>query len=318
MSVRDLKTFLAIVESGSFARAARAVRRTQSAVTVQMKALEDELGFALFDRSKRPPVLTDAGREFAPKAAEAVSAYDRLFQDPTGTVLEGQLRLGVVPSVITGIMPLALVAVRSKFPSLHIKLTMGLSADLVERVRQGQLDAAIVSDLVQGGSELQWSPLMREPLVLIAPVEVARRSAEELVTSYPFIRYTRQAWVGQLIENFLRRRRLRVTEVMTLDTLEAITTMVHHGLGVSIVPLRSFGEPFPLPVRQINFSGPPTCRVVGLVQKADDGNSALTDALLAELKAISGASAVSLRPQRKRVASKSPSFRRSPSYVRKK
>ncbi len=318
MSVRDLKTFLAIVESGSFARAALAVRRTQSAVTVQMKALEDELGFVLFDRSKRPPVLTDAGRVFAPKAAEAVSAYDRLFQDPTGAVLEGQLRLGVVPSVITGIMPLALVAIRTKFPSLHVKLTMGLSADLVERVRQGQLDAAIVSDLVQGGSELQWSPLMREPLVLIAPVEAARRSAEDLVTSYPFIRYTRQAWVGQLIDDFLKRRRLRVTEAMTLDTLEAITAMVHHGLGVSIVPLRSFGDPFPLPVRQVSFSGPPTYRVVGLVQRTNDGHVALTDALLAELKAISGASAVSLKSRRKGAASKPQSGDRRHSHIHKK
>lgn len=74
MSIRDLKTFLAAIESGSFAGAALIVRRTQSAVTVQMKTLEDELGFALFDRSKRPPVLSDAGRAFAVKAADAVEA----------------------------------------------------------------------------------------------------------------------------------------------------------------------------------------------------------------------------------------------------
>jgi DNA-binding transcriptional LysR family regulator len=302
MSVRDLKTFLAIVESGSFAGAALTVRRTQSAVTVQIKALEDELGVVLFDRSKRPPVLTDAGRAFVPKAAEAVAAYERLFHDPTGAVLAGQLHLGVVPSVITGIMPLALVAVRTKFPSLHIKLTMGLSADLVERVRQGQLDAAILSDLVQGGSELQWSPFMREPLVLIAPVEAVRRSAEELVTSYPFIRYTRHAWVGQLIDQFLKRRRLRVTEAMTLDTLEAITTMVHHGLGVSIVPLRGVGDPFSLPVRRVHFAGPPAYREIGLVQRSDDGQFALTDALLAELKAISGRAATPPRVRKKQAA----------------
>lgn len=286
MSIRDLKTFLAVIENGSFAGAALAVRRTQSAVTVQIKTLEEEVGFALFDRSKRPPVLSDAGRAFAAKAAQAVQAYERLFQNPTDATIEGQLRLGVVPGVITGIMPQSLVALRAKFPSLHIKLAMGLSADLVERVRQGILDAAIVSDLRRGGTELRWSPFMREPLVLIAPVDAEQRPAEELVTSYPFIRYNRHAWVGQIIENFLKRRRLRVTEAMTLDTLEAITTMVHHGLGVSIVPLRSFGDPFSLPVRRLSFSGPPVYRVVGLAQKSSNSKSVLAEALLGELKAL--------------------------------
>ncbi len=287
MSIRDLKTFLAVIESGSFAGAALAVRRTQSAVTVQMKALEDELGFALFDRSRRPPALNDAGRSFAIKAISAVEAYERLFRDSERATIEGQLRLGVVPSVITGIMPRALVALRAKFPSLHIKLAMGPSADLVERVRQGTLDATIVSDLIQGGAGLQWSPFMREPLILIAPINAPQGSAEELITSYPFIRYNRQAWVGQLIDSFLKRRRLRVTDSMTLDTLEAITTMVHYGLGVSIVPSRIFGDPFSPPVRRIAFSGSATYRIVGLVRKSDDANAVLTDALLAELRGLS-------------------------------
>jgi DNA-binding transcriptional LysR family regulator len=299
VSIRDLKTFLAVIESGSFAGAALAVRRTQSAVTVQMKTLENELGFALFDRSKRPPILTDAGRAFAVKTADAVEVYERLFQDLGGNTVEGQLRLGVVPSVITGIMPQALVALRAKYPSLHIKLAMGLSADLVERVRQGALDAAIVSDLVQGGAGLEWSPFMREPLVLIAPIDVPQRTAEELVISYPFIRYNRQAWAGQLIDNFLKRRRLRVTESMTLDTLEAITTMVHYGLGVSIVPLRSFGDPFSLPVRRLTFSGPAVYRVVGLVRKSDDANATLAETLLTELRALSAPISPSSKQRKK-------------------
>lgn len=299
MSIRDLKTFLAVIESGSFVGAALAVRRTQSAVTAQMKTLEDELGFALFDRSRRPPVLSDAGRAFAAKATNAVDAYERLFQYPDGNIVKGQLRLGVVPSVITGIMPQALVALRAKFPSLHVKLAMGLSADLVERVRQDALDAAIVSDLVQGGAGLQWSPFMREPLVLIAPIDAPQRKAEELIVSYPFIRYNRQAWAGQLIDSFLKRRRLRVTESMTLDTLEAITTMVHHGLGVSIVPLRSFGDPLSLPVRRLTFSGSATYRVVGLVRKSDDANATLAETLLTELRALSAPVGSSLKRRKK-------------------
>ena len=287
MSIRDVKTFLAVVKSGSFAGAAGAVRRTQSAVTVQIRSLESELGVELFDRSKRPPVLSDAGRRFVSKATEAVQAYERLFQANEETSVEGHLSLGVVPSVITGIMPRALVALRSKYPRLHIQLSMGLSADLVDRARQGKLDAAIVSDLVHGSSGLEWSPFLREPLVLIAPEEVPQRRAEELVTSLPFIRYTRQAWVGELIDAYLKRRRLRVNEMMELDTLEAITTMVHHGLGVSIVPQRGLQDSLALPVRRLSFSGSPAYRTIGLVFLRNHAKTALAETLLEELITVS-------------------------------
>lgn len=284
MSIRDVKTFLAVVKSGSFAGAAGVVRRTQSAITVQIRSLENELGFELFDRSKRPPILSDAGRSFVSKATEAVQAYERLFKPNEESSIEGHLSLGVVPSVITGIMPRALVALRTKYPRLHIQLSMGLSADLVDRARQGNLDAAIVSDLVQGSSGLEWSPFLQEPLVLIAPPDAPKRRAEELVTTYPFIRYTRQAWVGELIDGYLRKRRLQVNEMMELDTLEAITTMVHHGLGVSVVPQRGIYDPLALPVRQVAFSGSPDYRTVGLVYLRDHAKAALAETLLEELR----------------------------------
>jgi DNA-binding transcriptional LysR family regulator len=284
MSIRDLRTFLAIAQSGSFTAAANSVHRTQSAITVQMKALEEELEVRLFDRSKRPPLLTAAGRAFAPKAAEVVQAYELLFQEAGGAPVEGRLRLGSVPTMVTGKLPRALVALRGKYPRLRIELTMGLSADLVEKVRRGVLDAAIISEWREGSSGLEWSPLAYEPLVLIAPIDAPDRSAEELVTTLPFIRYTRQAWVGGLIDSFLRKRRLKVDEVMTLDTLEAITTMVHHGLGVSIVPLRGAADPFTLPVRRQPFSGPAVHRTIGLVQAAENSKAPLVETLFTELR----------------------------------
>lgn len=287
VSIRHLKTFLAVAESGSFAAAARSVHRTQSAVTMQIKSLENELGVALFDRSKRPPVLSEVGRDFLPRAAEVVQSYERLFQTVAGSSVEGHLRLGVVPSAITGVMPKALVALRAKYPRLHIELAMGLSADLVERVCRNILDAAIVSELTKGGSGLKWSSFSREPLILIAPMNAPELPAEELVATFPFIRYTRQSWVGQLIDAFLKRRRLRVHETMTLDTLEAITTMVYHGLGVSIVPLRETGDHFSLPVRRLAFPGETVYRVIGLVHASGHAKAALIETFLAELRALS-------------------------------
>lgn len=291
-NIQNIKTFLAIAESGSFAGAARSVYRTQSAVTMQVKALEVSLGVELFDRSRRPPILNDAGRAFAEKAKEAVRVFDRLFEEVNDHAIGGHLRLGVVPSVIAGLIPKALVALRSKYPKLHIELTMGLSAELVKQIRQGALDTAVVSELLESRSGLQWFPIAREPLVLIAPLDAPDLSAEQLLASYPFIRYTRAAWVGELIDRFMKRRRMTVNETMMLDTLEAITTMVHYGLGVSIVPLRSTPAPIDLPVRRIAFADPPVQRVIGLVQTVGHPKTTLVEALLAELKSISASAAV--------------------------
>ncbi|MCJ2080043.1 LysR family transcriptional regulator [Methylobacterium sp. J-090] len=284
MSLRELRTFIAVVEGGSFAAGARAVGRTQSAVTIQIKLLEEEFRVILFDRSRRPPALTATGRALLSHAIEAVTAYDRLFHVVSDTMVEGHLRLGVVPSVMTGVMPKALKALRERYPALHVELTMGLSKDLVGRVQKGAMDAAIVSDFRLSNAGMSWSPFAREPLVLIAPVDAPARKAEELLTSYPFIRYSRQAWVGQLIEEFLKRRKIQVHEAMALDTLEAIRTMVHHGLGVSVIPQRATDQASDLPVRVVRFSGPTSMRVVGIVQREDHAKTALVDVLLEVLK----------------------------------
>ena len=104
-NIQNVKTFLAIAETGSFSGAARAVHRTQSAITMQVKALEQSLGVELFDRSRRPPVLNEAGRAFAEKAKEVLHGIDRLFAEVNSQGIGGHLRLGVVPSVITGLIP---------------------------------------------------------------------------------------------------------------------------------------------------------------------------------------------------------------------
>lgn len=285
MSIRNLRTFLAIVDSGSFTAAARSVHRTQSAISAQMQFLEDGIGLRLFDRSTRPPRLTEAGRQFAEGAREVLVAYDRLFEG-AGPDLEGYLRLGVVPSVVTGLMPRALVALRARHSRLHIQLVTALSAELVDQMRHDALDAAIINDLPGAGSGLKSTLLVREPLVLIAPPEATVDSPEKLVRTYPFIRYNRQAWVGELVSRVLKRHRLHVTEGLVLDTREAIITMVHHGLGVSIVPMPVRGQRTGLPVLEVRLDGPVVHRMLCLIEPTEHGKSALTATLVRELHSI--------------------------------
>jgi DNA-binding transcriptional LysR family regulator len=302
MSIRHLRTLLAIAERGSFAAAARAMHLTQSAVSMQMKALEAELGVALFDRTRRPPALTEAARALVPAAGQLVHGYERLLRGQEAHAMEGHLRLGAVPSVITGILPPAVAALRRKHPRVHVEIAMALSAELVERASRRALDAAIISELGSTPSGFTWAPFLREPLVLIAPPDAPSRSALELLAGHPFIRYTRQAWVGRLIDGLLRRRRIKVSESMTLDTLEAVTAMVSHGLGVSIVPQRAQQAESPgFRVRTVALPGPTVHRVVGLLYGESHPKARLAEALLVELRALAGGCRAE-KAQRRRAA----------------
>lgn len=285
MSIRDLKTFLAVVDGGSFVSAARAIYRTQSAVTAQIQALEERVGMKLFDRATRPPTLTSAGHNFYERASAIVSQYDGLFSLENEGI-QGQLKLGVVPSVITGLVPRALVLLRMRHPALLVELSMGLSAELVVQVRRNELDVALISDPLPPRLGLRWSPFMREPLVLIAPIDTTALSVQGLLTAFPFIRYSRQAWVGGLIEGVLRQKRLVVRETMVLDTLEAIISMVHAGLGVSIVPKRLVEPPGSLPVRSLLLTGTPVYRTLGLIETSQHEKSGLSATLLVVLQSI--------------------------------
>lgn len=287
MSLRHLRTLIAVSEHGSFAAAAEAVWLTQSAVSQQMKALEDELGVALFDRSKRPPQLNEQGKALIQRARQLVYLYDGL-KDPSGAEanLEGMLEIGVVPTALSGIVPRALGALRATQPSLQVRVVSGLSAELLTRVDRGDLDAAIVTEPRPVPRGMNWSPVADEPLMVISPADEPLDDFREVLESRPFIRFNRSAWVGQAIQTALLDMDIAVQETMELDSLEAIWQMVRHGLGVSIVPMRCVEDNVVRDLKTVPFGNPARRRILGLLERQEHLKTGLTAALLRELRSI--------------------------------
>ena len=284
MSIRRLRTLLAIAERGTFAAAADAVHVSQAAVSMQMKSLEDELGVTLFDRSRRPPALNQSAHALLPKAREILSAYDdlvRTVRDDGG--LAGELTIGAVPTAMSGLVPKAISALRASYPELHVRVVPALSAELMAQVERGQVDAAIVSEPPYAPARVEWSPFAAEPLVVVAAEDATATTAEALLAEYPFIRFNRQAWVGRLIDEWLQQSGIQVREAMELDTLEAIATMVFHGLGVSIVPLTSVPSPNPLALKRVPLGSGARPRLLGVVVRRDCPKRRLIDLFREEL-----------------------------------
>ena len=278
MSLRHLRTLIAVAECGSFAQAASQLGITQSAVSMQMRALEDELQARLFDRSKRPPAINALGRSLLERAREIVLLYESL-QAAASAELRGRLRLGAIPSISIGILPDALVDLRTLHPQLQVVIENGLSGALVRRVVAGEIDAAIITEPAPANPELSCRTIMREPLIVAAPRACAGRTETALLETLPFVRFNRRAGVGRIIDEALRERRIRVRETMELDSLEAILQMVSRGLGVAVVPETCIGETMALQVHRLPFGSPPIERAVGLVAPTRQRHGALIDAL---------------------------------------
>lgn len=279
-SLREIQTFVAIADYGTFAAAGEAIGLTQSAVSLQIKSLETMLETELFDRSKRPPVMNTQGLKLVKRAREIINRCQALKDDMHDDSLGGVLRIGVIPTIMSGMLPQTLVRLRKTHPELMIELTSGLSAQLVSEVNKGELDAAIVSEPAQLGRGLSWHAFVEEPLVLIAPRDAEGEVDYEVLKRYPFIQFLPDTYAGQLIHTRLQDRGIQVNHQMNLDSLEAIAKMVEHGLGVSIVPERAIDRPFPKGIKVLPFGTTPVIRVVGVIERVANPKTAFIQALV--------------------------------------
>ena len=123
MSLRALRTLAAIAQHGSFARAAEAVCLTQSAVSLRVRTLEEAFNAPLFDRSRRTPTLTEAGRRAVERAREILAIYDGIAGElGEGGELAGRLRIGAIQTALAGVLPAALAALRRQHPRLRVQV----------------------------------------------------------------------------------------------------------------------------------------------------------------------------------------------------
>ncbi|WP_061238712.1 LysR family transcriptional regulator [Ectopseudomonas composti] len=235
--IRELKTFVAVARHGTFAAAGLRVGLTQSAVSAQMRVLEQNLGVRLFDRSGRAAVLNAAGRHALPLAEQMLGLYAQMAVPTALAEWQGELKIGAIASVQTGLLPEALVRFRTQAARVELKLVPGVSLDLLGQVDAGELDLAVlIRPPFELPKELMQVALAREPFVLIAPPGLPGDDPLQLLREQPFVRYDRRSFGGRQVERFLREQRLTPHEALELDELEAIVRMVECGLGVSLIP----------------------------------------------------------------------------------
>jgi DNA-binding transcriptional LysR family regulator len=282
METRFIQTFLTVAETGSVAEAARRMNITPSAVTQRVRALEGEVGQSLVQRSGQRMELTSFGAGILAQSRQMVRLAEdiRTVTDADGTT--GYLRIGVIQSALTGILPDVLVRLRGSHPGIELYLVPGSSGDLYAQLAEGELDLAlIVQPHFTLPKSLEWKRLRSEALLFITPLGMGHMEMQTVLKHEPFIRYDRNHWGGRAVDQYLRQARLRPKEHYELDSLEAIVVMVSRGLGVSIIPDWPGPWPADAQVDRIAIAGAP-CREVGFLWSRTSRRQSLIRAIIEE------------------------------------
>ena len=285
MDTKYLRTFVAVVESGSMAAAARQLNITPSAVAQQIRTLERHLDAPLLKRAGRTVAVTEVGARILERSRHLLRDVADLHAVAADDSVGGELRLGAGGTALTGIVPDILARTIKKFPKINIFIRTGMSFDLHRAVESGELDAAFV---LEAPFELHktccWLLLREEPLVVLAPEGMAQNDPHELLATQPLIRYDRNWWGGHLADEYLRKAGIQPIERFELNSLHAIAIMVDRGLGVALVP--DSAPPWPVGLKIVRLPIPLDFepRRLGVVWNRSSIRIRLLDAFLQEAR----------------------------------
>jgi LysR family transcriptional regulator, hydrogen peroxide-inducible genes activator len=241
MELHQLRYFCAVAETGSFSRAAEQSHVSQPSLSQQILKLEDELGTRLFDRLGRSVRLTELGKTFLPRA----HAVLRELEAAKGDVVEGKefiggpVAVGVIPTVAPYFLPPRLTAFSRKFPQVHLTVVEEITPVLLDRLRAGTIDVAILA-LPLRGHEFESVPLLTERLfaALSKKHKLSSRPFLSLkdLRADPFLLLRDGHCFRDTAVAACDRARLHPQIVFESGQFSSLLSMVGAGMGVSIVP----------------------------------------------------------------------------------
>jgi LysR family transcriptional regulator, low CO2-responsive transcriptional regulator len=241
MDLRQLEMFQAIVETGSFTRAGEKLFVSQSAISRQIKLLEEELGGQIFRRIHKRIHLTPAGElllRYSRRVFNELRLMRSEFADLTH-LRRGSLHLAGGMSVCTYLFPELLKEYRRRYPGIEVKIATGITEEILRMLRANEIDLALLS-LPFGDPDLEVVPALSEELVLVMDEANPLAGSEKVrfsdLTSHTFIHFERGSNTRKLIDRILEEEGIQFGNTMELQNVEITKPLVARGLGISFVP----------------------------------------------------------------------------------
>ena len=241
MELRQLEYFVAVAEEANFTRAAERVHISQSGVSAQIRQLERELGTELIDRSGRRATLTSAGRAALEPARAALScagAVRGAVDDVLG-VIRGRLTVGMVIGCTLSPLFDALATFRRAHPGVEIALAEDNSDQLIERVRSGAADLALIAAAGGTPAGLAAHPIVIEPLVAAVapghPLATTERLSLRHVVAHPIVSLPLGTGVRTAFDQDCAAAGLSPDVALEASAPPAVADLARRGLGVAIL-----------------------------------------------------------------------------------
>jgi LysR family hydrogen peroxide-inducible transcriptional activator len=252
MNLRDFKYIIAVAETHHFGKAADRCYVSQPTLSGQIKKLEEELGVVIFERTKRSVEITPIGEQIIGLArqmmeqADAIEQVARAYSDP----LAGPFRIGALPTLSPYLMPLILLPMRKQYPQLKLVLSEEITDSLISRLRNHELDAAMIATLVDE-PDLSSIPIFDEPFWLALPHKHPlyykdEITKEDLAQLEVLLLSDGHCLAQQAMEVFGLSDRSMQGEMGDLRaaSLETLLQLVGAGFGCTLVPALAVRGPW--------------------------------------------------------------------------
>ena len=291
ITIRQMRYFDALASTLHFGRAAQVVHVSQPALSAQIQEMEKHLGVTLVERSRGATLLTPKGRAILEHVRRILADIDQLEQaarQSTG-ILEGLLRMGIIPTVAPYLVPKAVPALRRTFPRIQLELKEAVTDRLIAELQDGHLDAVIVALPVDNDA-------LTERLLFTDRFFMATAENDDVVLMSPMTETAVDSERLLLLEegHCLRDQALAVCKSagrrslvnVGATSMSTLLQMVAHDMGMTLIPEMAIeSETARNSLRIVPFADPQPSRQIGLVWRRSSHRAAemqtLADALAA-------------------------------------
>lgn len=284
MTLKQLRAFLAVAQTLSFAQAGERLHLSQPALSLTIKGLEESLGGRLLSRTTRSVSLTPEGESLVPLARQLLADWDNAEEmlRQRFTLQLGKVFVAAMPSFASNLLPEALKVFRSRYPQVNVAVHDVINEQVIEMVRNRRVELGIGFE-PEASDSLAFDTLYTDRFVAVLPVDSRLARQERLswaeLLQEDLITLQRPSAVRLLLEQHLAAHGKKLPISFESHQLATVGRMVASGLGVSAVPSLCIGQMQELGACCVALHEPVIERRVGLLTQADHELSTAAQAL---------------------------------------